>query len=1141
MAAGKKKKPKCLAAQHGADVFANTVKRLIASEARASGLTPNESYSTRENNRSDGGIDAIVHRGSQNSRWLSKPTIFQFKLSKPKPSEIMAEVEDPKNKELRQCLRKGYVYTLVFGDDASEPERLKLERALQKQWKQLRLLKSTLQVWNGSKLDEWLSEHLSVGARLPGFPAELMTWDHWGADTSLRMERDRFPWTPDQPRTDAIVAVRNLFGTGGAIRIEGPAGVGKSRVVFEAVSEIASETLYCPGFDEDLIRFLRESTRLCGCLVVDECSANDFAKLVRSRPESLTLVSIGVADFSGSRPAPDVLRLQPLEQEPFLQLAMNTESPLPEGVRQELARRSGRYTKLFRLAVDAYERYDGPAGDDDQLQSLLKRFVAGDEEQQTRAIEVLSLPTRYSVDDFMALGKAFDISKPDLVHGQAALKKRALLGGFVARDLQRTGFQYVTPRLFAEWMSRTLWDEPLVVIEGLKGASAADNLVLRVFDQLLQAEHAAATLRKLMSHAEVVVSLLSNELLERLLEVMAVTVPEQAQDFARRLLPHLDQADRTRFIDPLKTSGWQAGTFKSACDLVLAFGASPSAVAPFFGTVLGITQAPGDSRIEVLQHWSSRPELAAFALAGAGEASQSEAGRSHPSGSIDLRLAWRPPTVQEEERYRSQAIAVLASFLDHPELAREARYLALRSFSGLLREGLVPNAMEVGRALVKAGLRHEVREESRRFLRFEGARPVQRQAVEVFIRELGPLSLLERVREIAERLEPVGDEEAAELANELLGSLDPSHFQPLMALGATTAYSIGRFLGDKDAARVALPLLLKLVTAPGSGNRLVCGYVERLADADDLLDQWSQDAELVPLVFDASRIVGSPARGFARLRRLFETKRVPVSRAADLYFGGFLRKVKAEEVAGFLRGLLAEVPHIVLALGFQIVSKQVEPLLESVLVDAYAATDPGVLDSHSRWSWEQCTLRLEDKHLELVADRCLAAVMSDEALSFREAFARLGPRTRQAIVEGLSNARRFPLQGLVPLDDLSDWATGWAHKDRARQDFLARWAGDARPGTLLDRLAEAFPRNENIATEIAVRLRSGFGWGGEAQVLGSYAARASALAERGTKPAAKVARVVLASLEKEVSEASAREHYEAEVPMLAERTNRAWR
>jgi RecA/RadA recombinase len=175
-------------------------------------------------------------------------------------------------------------------------------------------LRDQLSFWSGNELASFVRHHrptlpTELSAKLSMVvPDRLRTWDEWtdqlGADG-----REPVVFEPDEQRNDVIEAVRAPAG-GRIIRVFGPPGVGKTRVVRHALeSQDVSAVFYTDdalyGHDVADGSWLRDAGAVT--LVVDEVTSDDadgiasrFASKTKHSNSGARLILIGITDGAPS-------------------------------------------------------------------------------------------------------------------------------------------------------------------------------------------------------------------------------------------------------------------------------------------------------------------------------------------------------------------------------------------------------------------------------------------------------------------------------------------------------------------------------------------------------------------------------------------------------------------------------------------------------------------------------------------------------------------------------------------------------------------------------------------------------------------------------------------------------------------------
>jgi hypothetical protein len=149
-----------------------------------------------------------------------------------------------------------------------------------------------------------------IGCFAGGFPGFANVPDIRLFVTVYRWAKEHnLSWTPDEARLEVTTRIRSFLADqkhGQVLRIEGPAGVGKTRVALEAVREhgTAEATIYAANSDDnhvqELLTFLVGNERSYAIIVADECSSdrqNVLSSFVELCGGRVKLICFGTRDL----------------------------------------------------------------------------------------------------------------------------------------------------------------------------------------------------------------------------------------------------------------------------------------------------------------------------------------------------------------------------------------------------------------------------------------------------------------------------------------------------------------------------------------------------------------------------------------------------------------------------------------------------------------------------------------------------------------------------------------------------------------------------------------------------------------------------------------------------------------------------
>jgi hypothetical protein len=161
-------------------------------------------------------------------------------------------------------------------------------------------------VYDANKLAQWASQFPSLAvSRLAGGPGSVaVDFETWASGRPHDKQ-----WVADGDRDTAIRTIRSQVSSPGIVevRVQGESGIGKTRLVLEALNADELRPLVAYVYDErsvggELLTHLIEDGRVA-ILVVDECPAERHIKLVEKLPAdpAIRLITIGDSGAAATR------------------------------------------------------------------------------------------------------------------------------------------------------------------------------------------------------------------------------------------------------------------------------------------------------------------------------------------------------------------------------------------------------------------------------------------------------------------------------------------------------------------------------------------------------------------------------------------------------------------------------------------------------------------------------------------------------------------------------------------------------------------------------------------------------------------------------------------------------------------------
>lgn len=1061
------------------------MQRLLEAEAEAVGLSPTlEGLSFRADGKGDGGVDALVSSVPDRpnahipGRW-----VFQAKTS----WDLTGLKRQLKKQErAKKLLREGAGYTLIvnayLNAETSLPDLAKaLEDVVG------RRVKSHLV--GREQLARWLATHPQLLGLVPGLSElsrHLRTFDQWEASLSPLL-----PWAPDDLRASAAKRLARL-PAGASCRVVGSPGVGKTRLVLEALRERANDVSYFPAHRAEVEELVATDSPLSGVLVVDECSAEDHDRLIRFHRSQLALITIGTSDDRRSaRPENEIL-LTPLSAVAMHHLATQG-SPAEASIRLQLTQFCGGYPKYFALLLQAIAQ--APASERNRLsfdRVELRRLTGKllEKDLNLDAARALALATWVDCGpgstDLAVLERATRVPEAQFHRALEALWRRGLVG-------RRGSAWYVTPRLLAEHLAIEFWGHFAdAQLQRLVDAHIDPDLLERCLERLERgSQEARAVLAKLGREARSLRTAFTPDQQARLVGQVAQDDPDDAFAIARELLRE-DATDAAEFASTLADTAWEATVFPNAVRMIAeAVERDPEhvqidALLDLFAARSPLTQASPAARLAALEELqtanSPRKRQLAVRCATVGLTNA----LTFAANSAHLRARAAPPTHSEELKYRltcAQALATLAGDED-PAVRASAADAASQSVRAQAYEGFVDAAEVLVEGLVHHG--HSLDAARREVADIEEFDAIPVSDLDRIRALLAPTSLRDRfaVALMSWRIdfdEPVRvDPQLQPLIHELMLKENPEDCLALLSASGPGRFRTGQLLASVDTNRRLMPAIVDAQLAVSASTLFAAGYFSGFADRDDQLDRLAADAALARFVVDTTiRLDPLDDRRVARLRRIFD---------AGLLTPQWWTVVKGRYLAAepamraLLRPSLEKHPKqwLELAAGAVLVDKQPAAIEELKL--AWAAFFPLAepLDS----DWKYATRTLTDSALDFVREFALRAFGESRSFplqlidvagaigspwrAFAAVLGQLTPEEQMRVARTL----RTRLTQLTPAEALA-----WLGRDEHRLIVVATMVPsvNAHEENVAAALLDAFPEHEGLGRVVHAHFnRKGF-------------------------------------------------------------------
>ena len=732
------------------DQLPNLLRRLLLAEAHTYGL-PIDGIQVASNiNIGDGGEDGRIKWDDGPERTQALPSRlcqFQLKAGSISSSQARKEVLTAAGgvKEMvRKVLSSGGNYILMCGHSYTEQQIQDRETAIRKALKEngVNVPDERVRFRDADQIATWVNCHPSVATWVkeqtqPNTLGPFRSWEHWAG----REEHRSSPWVEDERLGPLLTRLHPLVSNfRSSVRIVGMTGIGKSRLVLEALGPAVAEadmtaiimyavvTETSPDLIKQTVQSLSDSGRRA-IVVVDEC------------PPDTHRVLAGIVSHAGSR-----LSLVTIDHEipaswldestlliPEASLSVNQgiierQDGLSPDDKQRLARLSRGFPGICLPIARAWTTKT-PIGHttDDQL---VNAFLLGRNPVNGDALlRAASLISATGVVEFGPMTEriiwgasaawpkladlaelTYNLSKEDLhVCVQDLLERRVLQKrGWLVTVEPRPIALNLAERQWRVW-PRDRWDQVL-------GGDLDSSVKVRAARQLAllnTTDIASAVVQWICRfdgpfHGIEGISKAGHpEVLSALAEVDAMVVANLIERSIDQVgdLREIDGDVRRQLVNTIEKIAFCPDSFELGADLLLRLAVAENEhwannatgqYKALFPVLLGNTAANGDARLSVLDNASATADVGqrAIVIEALAQGAQTEyfsrigyAGAHGTRPSLD---SWSPSTDDEARRYIEGCVLRLAELAigdDHPAaVARNELGFKLQS---LVRKGFI--------------------------------------------------------------------------------------------------------------------------------------------------------------------------------------------------------------------------------------------------------------------------------------------------------------------------------------------------------------------------------------------------------------------------------------------------------------------
>lgn len=732
------------------DQFAltNFLKKLLRAEISKLKLRQAESVVSLDINDPDGGLDGYIGcEIPEKHTWLpSGRSGWQFKAVKSFPpskveEEVLTKDKTDVKSRIKKLLQKGETYVIVIGGkDYNKEELEKLEEKTAETFGSKGYLESKVKVYSSGQIADWANSFPSIVAYLKPDRSSFKDIKEWRKTTRVIKEPSKFVSDPNREeiiRSIRETIVSNHTGERGTIiRLVGLSGVGKTRLIYEALDtdELKELVLYTESPDKLPLSRLNEIARngkITAIFAIDECPHDKYVELSKEAEGiggRITLVTLDY-DIDLSRDPKDMhVVLRPLDEDASDRLIQLTTPGLPETARRRIVEFSKGYPRTAVLLSENFSSHPDILSartlSELGIADLYERTIAGRYVEASVIEKIKNVLTIIAL--FSRLGWDEEVSKQGkkvCEHwGIKWTDARKIVKEQEERGLviKRGRYRYVTPLPLAIYLASSWWEtmdesEWLDFFKNLPNLETRKAFMDRLSD-LPYLEHAKNALKKIFS--EFNYKLLDTKVGSEIFLSLAKADHMSAIETLERILGPLSRekllefaTGRRNVVWALQKIGWWQDSFHRTVRLLLKLADAENETwsnnatgtfTQFFQTFLGGTCVPAWERHSILEEAlilgnKSLQKLvlkglnAAFNLL---HATRNMVGEEQ--GTVVVPAEWNPRSREDLRKSVTSALKILdkAIVLPDSEIQTEATKVFLSHVRILLASGFKDEVME---------------------------------------------------------------------------------------------------------------------------------------------------------------------------------------------------------------------------------------------------------------------------------------------------------------------------------------------------------------------------------------------------------------------------------------------------------------
>ncbi|MBF7081704.1 hypothetical protein IT084_01740 [Desulfallas sp. Bu1-1] len=456
-------------------------RRLLWAEAARTGVSLNLIDVPQCINVGDGGLDAFIENATPIFDDLipQGSTGYQIKASDLQPSQCRKEVhqnnnlDNPLKPEVKKLLDNNGTYVLVLFGDLTVQNKKKRLSAIQDELQKYGYNEPKVRIYTISQLVGFTERFPSLVALLKNERNQCLAYSAWSLNRDVSIPE---VFVQDECRQKIMKEIQDKIrypeGKCQVLRITGLSGLGKTRLVFEALAsdDLKNRVIYVKADrfkNSELCHALQSDSSLSAIIVIDDCDLEQHEEFVRffsNRGARLALITLSYDP--GNVAAPTLTyRLKPLSKENIKEILKNECPGLPQSVADRIAEFADGYPRIATLLAENFLANPGvSAGDllavsDD---ALFNRLIAGRKDvsseqfkKEKRVLMGLALFEKVGYNGHLSveakwISEWMNINWLDFQEIVREQKQRGIIQG--------EHYLYVTPFLLAVHLVREWWE-----------------------------------------------------------------------------------------------------------------------------------------------------------------------------------------------------------------------------------------------------------------------------------------------------------------------------------------------------------------------------------------------------------------------------------------------------------------------------------------------------------------------------------------------------------------------------------------------------------------------------------------------------------------------------------------------------------